>query len=130
MSDAHKILENTLPYLYTAWRHVEHICECSTLFHRRENSAAVGFVEDFELSGVCAFALSLDGELLGSCREKWGRGICSRWYMGQMGRPGTGAIRQGVTAVKSKGVVKRIIRAAILGVYQSQLVVRLSQIIG
>ena len=50
--------------------------------------------------------------------------------MGQMGRPGTGAIRQGVTAVKSKGVVKRIIRAAILGVYQSQLVVRLSQIIG
>ena len=50
--------------------------------------------------------------------------------MGHMRQPGTKAIRQGVIAVESKEVVKRVIRATILGVYQGQIVVRLSQMIG
>jgi len=37
VSEAHTSLENfALPYLYAAWRCVEHVCECGTLFHRQE----------------------------------------------------------------------------------------------
>lgn len=59
------------PYLYATCGHVEHFRESNTLLCRRKCGSVVGFVEDLELSGIRAFALFLDGRLLGRSWRNW-----------------------------------------------------------
>jgi len=113
----------------TAHRHVEHSCEWLSLLRRWESGSGVDFVEDYELSGVCVSALFLDGRLLARCWGNLRRGINSR-RLTHKGRLRTTAVRQGGMAIKLRNVVKRTIRAVVLGVHWGRWLVRLLLLIG